>query len=139
MAEKNVIAWKVPRAASNRWRVRDLKRQVHMWQGSTWVYGCFLFLCSCDIPLRKIINSKTYDSQIFNFQRRKLTILNSKISIRPQSKKFKFTNLKILNPETSQLLFVLLLMSATLQFLYIIFDTSDNLRVSLINNRKNKK
>ena len=63
------------------------------------------FYCSVVVIFlnEKIINSKNYDLQVLNFQSRKLTILNSKIPKLPQSKKFKFTNLKILNSETSHL------------------------------------
>ena len=62
-------------------------------------------------PIRDLIwnfgschnNFKIINSEIRDFQSRKLTILNSKIFKLPKSKKFKFTNLKILNSKTSHL------------------------------------
>ena len=57
------------------------------------------------------------NSKRASFQGRKQTISNSKISKLPQSKKFKFTNLKILNSETSH---TMLSFEVTIQFVVAI-------------------
>ena len=107
----------------------------------------------CKFSNFKIIKSEIHDLKIHNFQNRKLTISNYEIPQLSQSKKLKFTNLKTLNSETSHLqilnsqnkiskspnlisqvfnTFLFWYWGMQMQFLYIIFDTFDNLRVSLI-------